>query len=160
MNTRIFTLAAVAATMMLGSMTMSAKAQDRVRTYIRDEDQRDRQELRIAPINRPVPQLGFEARMTGDGMLIESARYGSLAWDAGLERGDKIHKVNGRHIDSVQEYRQALVDAQEFNNGRVQLTVENVRWHTGESCHRWVTRTIYLPHVCNDGPSFGGSFGG
>ena len=99
--------------------------------------------------------------MTNDGLRIERVSYNSLAYDAGLERGDVIHEVNGQHIDSMMDYQRAMIDARDNRDGRVRLFIENVRWHTGESSQRWVTRTVYLPH-CHPLDDFGGggSFGG
>ena len=162
MNARMITLASVAATLMLGSLALNANGQDRVRTLVRDNDGYSQDSrIRIAPVVRPAPRLGIEARVTNNGLLIEHVQYGSLAWRAGLEPGDKIREINGRHIHSMHDYQDALLDAQDFRNGRVRLLVENVRWHTGQSCNRFVTRVIMLPTVCNNGPvPLGGTFGG
>ena len=165
MNARIFSLGSLVATLVLGSLSFNASAQDRIMAITADEGPAPAVQV-IGPgpgpdLGRPVPRLGFEARVTNDGLRIERVFYGTLAFDAGLERGDVIHEINGRHIDSEHEYRQALLDAQDFRDGRVRLLIENVRWHYGQSSQRWVTRTIYLPHVCdNDGFGGGGSFGG
>lgn len=162
MNARIFSLASVA--LLLGSLSMSASAQDRVMALTLDDESEVQVVGPVMPViapDREVPRLGFEGRIVGSGLRIERVFYGTLAYDAGLERGDVIREINGRHIDSVFEYQQALLDAQDFRDGRVRLLIDNVRWHRGESSQRWVTRTIFLPVICSDGGfSPGGTFGG
>ncbi|MEZ6105491.1 MAG: PDZ domain-containing protein [Pirellulaceae bacterium] len=102
--------------------------------------------MRIIGPETETPKLGFEGRMTNQGLRIERVLYNSLAYDAGLEQGDVISRVNG-WIDSMQDYQRAMIEARDHHNGRVQLRIDNVRWHSGESGQRWVNRTVYLPRL-------------
>ncbi|HRF01772.1 MAG TPA: PDZ domain-containing protein [Pirellulaceae bacterium] len=114
----------------------------------------------IGPESRPAPRLGFHGRIVSHGLRIDSVDYDSLAFQAGLERGDVILEINGREIRSMMGYRRALLDAVDYRDGRVRMKVENVRWHTGESRHRYVWRTIFLPVSCHVGGGAGGGFDG
>lgn len=162
MNAPKLTLAAL----LLSAFAVSVNAQEtEMRTLALTADDSGayavEPEVRVIGPSRPAPRLGFDGRMTYDGLRVERVHFGTDAYDIGLERGDVIHEVNGRHIDSMVDYQEALLDAVDFNNGRVRLRIENVRWHTGESSQRWVTRTIRLAVPCHsDGGSMGGVFGG
>ena len=109
---------------------------------------------RVAP---SAPRIGVYGRIVSNGMRVDRVNYDSVAYDAGLERGDVIMKINGRRITSMATYRRALQEAVDFRDGRVTMTVENIRWHTGESSQRYVNQTIYLPVPASDGS---GGFGG
>ena len=160
MNARNFTLGAFAATLMLGSLSLNASAQDRDR-YVADDDGDREQAVRIIGPETETPKLGFEGRMTNQGLRIERVLYNSLAYDAGLEQGDVISRVNGVRIESMQDYQRAMIEARDYHNGRVQLRIDNVRWHSGESGQRWVNRTVYLPRLDRpDDFDGGGTFGG
>lgn len=117
----------------------------------------EERELRMVDPGSPTPRLGFHGRIVSNGLRVDRVDDGSLAFDVGLERGDVIMKVNGRRITSMSAYRRALLEAVEYRDGRVNLTVENVRWHTGESSQRYLNRAVYLPVPAS---GFGGGFGG
>ena len=161
MNARIFSLAAVAA-LALTAVASDANAQSRTRAVIADGDEAYAvgPETRVIGPSRPAPRLGFQGRMTYDGLRVESVQYGSQADDMGLERGDVIVEINGQHIHSMADYQNALLDAVDFNGGRVRVLIDNVRWHNGQSSQRWVTRSVRLAVPCHDGGFSGGSFGG
>lgn len=152
MNARFIALAAVA--MVLGSFATAAHAQDE--GYAAGTQDRA---VRVGPDLNDVPRLGFDGRMINGRLKVEGVAYGSLAEEAGLERGDVIAEVNGRTIRSMGDYQQALLDAQD-GNGRVRLLIENVRWHTGESSQRWVNRTVYLFRSGGGNGGGGEIFGG
>lgn len=141
-----------------------AIAQDEVETYALTLEQEDAEpamveerEIRMVDPGIPTPRLGFHGRIVANGLRVDRVDYDSLAFEIGLERGDVITKVNGRRITSMSGYRRALLEAVEYRDGRVNLVVENVRWHTGESSQRYVNRTVYLPVPAS---GFGGGFGG
>ena len=161
MNARLFSLASLA--LLLGSFGLNANAQERALALTIDDEEVQvvgPVQAVVAPDREP-PRLGFEGRIVNGGLRIERVFLNTLADDAGLERGDVIREVNGVRIGSMYDYQQALLDAQDFNNGRVRLLIDNVRWHRGESSQRWVTRTVRLPVLCNDGGfGPGGTFGG
>ena len=163
---KTLSLVSLTSLVLVGGSAMNASAQDdrvrpRAATTIQEEYVAGDNEMRvIGPDSRPAPRLGFNGTVIATGLRVEGVDYGSLAFDAGLERGDVITSVNGRRIQSMSGYRRALCDAVDHNDGRVRLVIENVRWHTGESSIRYVTRTIHLPHHHHGGGGGGGGFDG
>lgn len=82
---------------------------------------------------QPTPKLGFNGQMIyGYGMKIVSLNWGSAAQRAGLEPGDVIVKINGRKIKSQWDYNQALQSAANYQYGRVNMKVRNVRYGWGQ----------------------------
>lgn len=160
----LFSLATFATVFSLAYPSQAVMAQDEDETYavtLEDEEAapamvEDRDDRMVDP-GVPTPRLGFHGRIVSNGLRVERVDYGSVAFDAGLERGDVIMKVNGRRLTSMSGYRRALLEAVDYRDGRVTLTVENVRWHTGESSQRYINRTVYLPVPAS---SHGGGFGG
>jgi S1-C subfamily serine protease len=65
--------------------------------------------------------LGVEARMTDDGLLIESVEDNSPLADAGLQEGDLITAINGEPVDEV--FPRLLMQTMR-SNGPVMLTVQ------------------------------------
>lgn len=82
-----------------------------------------------------VPRLGILGHIHyGRGMVVDSVNYGSLASRMGLERGDVIVRINNQPINTDQNYNQALVRAQRFQDGFVDVVVVDVR--SGRTRHR------------------------
>lgn len=160
----LFSLATLATAFSLTYPSHAAMAQEEDETYaitLEDEEAApamvEERDNRMVDPGIPTPRLGFHGRIVSSGLRVERVDYGSLAFDAGLERGDVITKVNGRRLTSMSGYRRALLEAVNYRDGRVTLTVENIRWHTGESSQRYINRTVYLPAPASD---HDGSFGG
>ena len=127
-------------------------AQDRIQ--VNDEQRM----LLVEPQPGPTPTLGFHGSLAFNGIRIDRVNFGSLAADVGLEAGDVITHVNGRRMTSIHVYRQQLRNSQ-LNGGRVQLRIENIRWHWGQSNRRYVHRQVFLnqgPVLLNQPGGFGG----
>lgn len=89
---------------------------------------------RLRPIVPPpvgsqvVPRLGIMGHVDrGIGMVVESVQHGTPASRMGLERGDVIHRINGREISNDWAYREALIRAAQFDNGAVNLHIIDAR---------------------------------
>ncbi len=100
-------------------------------------------QTRLRPIYHPplphpapyVPRLGIMGHVQyGYGMVVDSVNYGSLANRMGLERGDVIVRINNHPINNDYNYNQALLKAEQFHGGFVDLLVIDVR--TGMTRHR------------------------
>lgn len=88
------------------------------------------------PVTNPAtPRLGFMGHMQRNwGMVVDSVNSGSTAAWMGLERGDMIVRINGRQINSDRSYQESLWSAVRFQNGKVTVTVVDVR--TGRTAQR------------------------
>ena len=86
----------------------------------------------IAP--QAPPQLGFMGQMEWDGIRVLNVFWNTPAKRIGLEPGDKIVKVNGIWIRSIQQYQFALGRY----NGSVNLLVQDVRTGRYVSANGWV----------------------
>ncbi|MDB5336250.1 MAG: hypothetical protein JWN70_1869 [Planctomycetaceae bacterium] len=88
---------------------------------------------RLRPIDPPIvnpgtPRLGIMGHLQYNwGMVVDSVNPGSTADRMGLERGDKIVRINDRQINSDRSYQESLWSAVRFQNGFVKVTVVDVR---------------------------------
>lgn len=73
--------------------------------------------------HHPQVLLGFYGHSHGHGVEVLRVDFGSYAQRLGLERGDVIIGVNGRHVHSMADYKRALARA----GSRVWLEVVDVR---------------------------------
>ena len=55
-----------------------------------------------------TPILGFYGRASHRGMMVTEVIRGTEAWKIGLERGDVITEINGKHIHSQRDYDTAM----------------------------------------------------
>lgn len=81
-------------------------------------------------IVRPRWQLGVHAYNTRSGVVLTQVVRGSAAFQAGLERGDRIVTVNGYQVGIVDDrlfYLGEELQRRADRRGRVLLLVENVR---------------------------------
>ena len=76
------------------------------------------------------------------GMVVDAVIPGSTADRMGLERGDKIVRINNRAINSERSYQESLWSAVRFQEGFVTVTVVDVR--SGRATQR--TGRILLGH--------------
>ena len=74
-----------------------------------------------------TPRLGIMGHLNRWGMVVDSVNPGSTADRMGLERGDKIVRINDRDINSDRSYQESLWSAVRFQNGFVKVTVVDVR---------------------------------
>ncbi len=86
---------------------------------------------RITP---PIPVLGIYGYPTHSGMVVTDVVRGSEAWNIGLERGDVIVEIDGRHIHSQRDYDIAM----RRTGNHTLLRVLDVR------CNRVVTVEAHL----------------
>lgn len=70
-------------------------------------------------VQPPMPVLGIYGRITSQGMLVTDVVRGTEAWEIGLERGDVIVEIDGRHIHSQRDYDIAMSRAGRHTNLRV-----------------------------------------
>ena len=101
--------------------------------------------LRIQPAppthRHELPRFGMSSYNDGYGERIVRVRYGGVAWRLGLERGDRILRINRSRLNYHGSWWYALQRAMD-RGGHVLLYVEDVR--TG----RIVTRHIdFDPHA-------------
>ena len=129
----------LALTVLAASFASNATAQNRptqkraVQQAQPQVNQQGQQRTYVNPgYQQPTPKLGFNGQMIyGYGMKVVSVNWGSAAQRAGLESGDVILKINGRQIRSQWDYDQALQNSANFNYGRVNMKVRNVRYDWG-----------------------------
>lgn len=55
-----------------------------------------------------LPVLGIYGHSTRNGMLVTDVVRGTEAWNVGLERGDLIVEIDGRHIRGQRDYDIAM----------------------------------------------------
>ena len=106
------------------------------------------------------PKLGFNGHMDYRGMVVDSVVVNSVAFQMGLETGDVVTHVNGKPVTSYHTYLTLLRDAVNYQNGRVSLQIENIRYYTGQSLQRYVHRTHYFPSAGGGGIQGQGGLGG
>ena len=93
----------------------------------------------------PAPTLGIQAVMNYGWVEVTGTVLRSPASRLGLEPGDRILEINGRKIHGLDCMTAALRDAAEFNNGQIQVLIDNVRARRGEyGAQRYVTGHTYL----------------
>lgn len=96
-----------------------------------------------------APQLGFYGQVRpGWGIMVLDVIPGSLAERTGLECGDVIMRADGRRITSHASLRQALIHAERYHGGAIQLLVDNVRARHGGWGRRFVTVEVHLLDEC------------
>ena len=75
-----------------------------------------------------VPRFGFSSyNINGVGERVTYVRWGSLASQFGLERGDLILSMNGHRLTYHGSWNDALEDAFFHHDGLVRLKIRNVR---------------------------------
>ena len=128
----LMVVATLAGSLFLGTST--TQAQYGVSAYVDSDHSHEHEGYQ--------PLLGFRGRVEYDGMNVLSVKGNTLAWRLGLEAGDVITHVNGIKIRSHQQYLNILRHATTHHDGHVDLRIENIRWHTGESNQRFLCREV------------------
>lgn len=100
----------------------------------------------VNPHIQPVtPRLGIYAIERHGQVEVQSTSYGTPAARMGLERGDRILRINGHRVDCLFDIRRLLQDAVEHHYGKVTLVVDNVRGRHGyPGAQRIVTVRTFL----------------
>lgn len=97
------------------------------------------QQLVVQPPTQVTPQLGVTGTIVPNwGFKVSTVQLHSAAARMGLERGDVIKFIGHQRIDCLQALKDALQHAASYNNGRLRLTVDNVRARQGLSHQRIV----------------------
>ena len=96
----------------------------------------------VVPPSKNRPKLGINGQMVRSGnrmgYQLNYVAPGSVGQRMGLERGDIIRRINDINPVSEQEVITALDEAASYYNGNLNMEVENIRWHRGQSNQRYV----------------------
>lgn len=83
-----------------------------------------------------LPKFGMHTFNDGYGERVVRVRYGGLAWQLGIERGDLIERLNRVRLNYHGSWRHALRNAMLRQGGRIVLRVRDE--YTGRVAHRYV----------------------
>ena len=93
----------------------------------------------VVPTDANRPKLGVNGYMVNSGYKLTYVAPHSVAQKMGLEAGDIIMRINDVYPRSQRELVIALDEAaRSFYRGKIDMRVENVRWHLGQSNQRYV----------------------
>lgn len=95
--------------------------------------------------NQSIPYLGLKvATVTSDiqeeydipkGIFIKQVALDSPALNAGLQNGDVIIEMNGEAVETIQEYRSALMGQSVGDTIRIKVMRQGAEGYTEMSCH-------------------------
>lgn len=80
----------------------------------------------------PVPRLGFSSYYQNGSEHVTAVRNRSLAWEIGLEPGDRVYAVNGRRLRYNGHWYSLMRRA--AAEGYITLAIRD--WRTGRTAYR------------------------